>query len=146
MPSPRRTSNLVPEVRRARGLLDTSVVIDLERLDSEMLPIEVAVSAITLAELAAGPHATTDPAERACRQDRLQRAEAAFDPLPFDAEASRAFGRVYAAVVAAGRKARGTRAVDLLIAATACSNSLPLYTRNPGDFLSLEDLVEIITV
>ena len=89
--------------RRAQGLLDTSVIIDLERLDPNLLPIESAVSAITMAELAAGPHATQDTAERARRQDRLQRAEAVFDPLPVDAEASRAYGRVCAAVIAAGR-------------------------------------------
>ena len=132
--------------RRPRGLLDTSVIIDLERLDPEQLPIESAVSAITMAELAAGPHAAQDPDERARRQDRLQRAEAVFDPLPFDSEASRAYGRVYAAVVGAGRKARGARAVDLLIAATACSAGLPLYTRNPDDFRALHELVEIVHV
>ena len=132
--------------RRPRGLLDTSVIIDLERLDPEQLPIESAVSAITMAELAAGPHATQDPDERARRQDRLQRAEAVFDPLPFDSEASRAYGRVYAAVVGAGRKARGARAVDLLVAATACSAGLPLYTRNPHDFQALHELVEIVHV
>ncbi|MGE3589194.1 MAG: VapC toxin family PIN domain ribonuclease, partial [Ilumatobacteraceae bacterium] len=76
--------------RRAQGLLDTSVIIDLERLDPTLLPVESAVSAITMAELAAGPHATHDADERARRQDRLQRAEAVFDPLPFDAEAARA--------------------------------------------------------
>lgn len=132
--------------RRLRGLLDTSVIIDLERLDPADLPIESAISAITMAELAASPHATQDPDERARRQDRLQRAEAVFDPLPFDSEASRAYGRVYAAVVAAGRKARGARAVDLLLAATACSVGLPLYTRNPDDFRALNDLVEVVAV
>ena len=134
------------EQRRAQGLLDTSVIIDLERLDASRLPLESAVSAITMAELAAGPHATQDPDERARRQDRLQRAEAVFDPLPFDAEASRAYGRVYSAVTAAGRKARGARAVDLMIAAVACSKGLPLYTRNPDDFQALEGLVDIIAV
>jgi predicted nucleic acid-binding protein len=127
-------------------LLDTSVIIDLERLDPADLPIESAISAITMAELAAGPHATQDPNEPARRQDRLQRAEAAFDPLPFDSEAPRAYGRVYAAVAAAGRKARGARAVDLLLAATACSAGLPLYTRNPDDFRALNDLVEVVSV
>ncbi len=122
------------------------MIIDLERLDLAQLPIEAAVSAITMAELAAGPHATKDPDERARRQDRLQRAEAAFDPLPFDSEASRAYGRIYAAVVGAGRKARGARAVDLVIAATACSAGLPVYTRNPDDFQALHDLVDVITV
>ncbi|MEP7115371.1 MAG: type II toxin-antitoxin system VapC family toxin [Ilumatobacteraceae bacterium] len=132
--------------RRPRGLLDTSVIIDLERLDPDQLPIESAVSAITMAELAAGPHATQDPDERARRQDRLQRAEAVFDPLPFDSEASRAYGRVYAAVVGTGRKARAARVVDLLIAATACSADLPLYTRNPDDFQALHELIEVVHV
>jgi len=136
----------MPDRRPARGLLDTSVVIDLEHVDPSRLPIEVAISAITMAELAAGPHATSDPEERARRQDRLQRAEAAFDPLPFDAEAARAYGRVYSAVVATGRKARGARAVDLLLAAVACASGLPLYTRNPDDFRAIGDLVEVIAV
>jgi predicted nucleic acid-binding protein len=132
--------------RRLRGLIDTSVVVDLEQLAVSQLPVEVAVSAITMAELAAGPHAASDAAERARRQDRLQRAEAAFDPLPFGSEAARAYGRVYAAVISAGRKARGARAVDLLIAATACAAELPLYTRNPDDFRGLEDLLDVIAV
>ena len=99
-----------------------------------------------MAELAAGPHATTDTAERGRRQDRLQRAEAAFDPIPFDSNAVRAYGRIYAAVIATGRKARGPRAVDLLIAAVACAEDVPLYTRNPKDFAALDNLVEIVTL
>jgi predicted nucleic acid-binding protein len=132
--------------RHQRGLLDTSVVIDLETVSVDALPEEVAICAITLAELAAGPHATTDPQERGRRQDRLQRVEAAFDPLPFTADAARAYGRVFAAIAASGRKPRGARAVDLLIAATALAEGLPLYTRNPDDFRSLDGLVEVISV
>ncbi|MGQ0434149.1 MAG: type II toxin-antitoxin system VapC family toxin [Microthrixaceae bacterium] len=137
----------MPELaRRARGLVDTSVLIDLEHIDVARLPNEIAVSAISMAELAAGPHATSDGDERARRQDRLQRAEATFDPLPFDGEAARAYGRIYAAVAAAGRKARGARAVDLLIAATACAAGLPLYTRNPDDFRGILGLVDVMDV
>ncbi len=132
--------------RIARGILDTSVVIDLDRIDTATLPTEIAVTSITMAELAAGPHAAADAAERARRQDRLQRAEAAFDPLPFDGAAARAYGRIYAAVTVQGRKARGARAVDLMIAAVACSVDLPLCTRNVDDFLGLEGLVKIIAV
>ena len=132
--------------RHARGLIDTSVVVDLDRIEPDRLPAELAVSAVTMAELAAGPHATDDPGERACRQDRLQRAEAAFHPLPLDAAVARAYGRVYAAVRARGRKARGQRVVDLLIAATAVATGLPLYTRNPADFAGLAELLEIVTV
>lgn len=137
---------MAEDLRPLRGVVDTSVVVDLERLDAAQLPVEIAVSAVTMAELAAGPHATADGDERARRQDRLQRAEAAFDPLPFDGDAARAYGRVYAAVVSAGRKARGPRAVDLLIAATACAAGLPLYTRNPVDFRGLEDLIDVVVV
>lgn len=124
-------------------MLDTSVVIDLGVIDPESLPVEIAVTTITMAELAAGPHATADLTERARRQDRLQRAEAVFDPLPFDNSAARAYGRIYAAVLTAGRKARGARAVDLLIAAVACAEQLPLVTRNPDDFRALEGLVDV---
>jgi len=134
------------DARPQRGLLDTSVVIDLETIEATQLPVEVAVSAITMAELAAGPHAATDADERGRRQDRLQRAEAAFDPLPFDGEAARAYGRLYAAVAASGRKARGARAVDLLIAATAWAAELPLYTRNGDDFRAVDHLVDIVAL
>ena len=137
---------MADQVRPPRGIIDTSVLIDLERLDPRTLPLEVAVSAITFAELAAGPHATADPDERGRRQDRLQRAEAAFDPLPFDSDAARAYGRIYAAVTSLGREARGPRAVDLLIAATACAVQLPLYTRNPHDFRGIDALVEVVSV
>ena len=106
----------------------------------------MAITSITLAELAAGPHATHDPDERGRRQDRLQRTEATFDPLPFDADAARAYGRVFATVMAAGQKARGRRAVDLLIAAVALSVELPLYTRNGDDFQALGEVIEVIEI
>jgi len=122
------------------------VVIDLEALDPLVLPVELAVSAVTIAELAADPHATSDGDERARRQDRLQRAEAAFDPLPFDTQAARAYGRIYSAVASSGRKERVARAIDLLIAATALSLGLPLYTRNAKDFRSLDGLVDVVDV
>lgn len=124
---------------RSRGVIDTSVVIDLHRVQAHELPGELAITAITLAELAAGPLATDDPDERARRQDRLQRAEATFQALPFDVAAARAYGRIYGSVVAAGREPRG-RQVDLLIAATALAANLPLYTCNPHDFAHLAGL------
>jgi predicted nucleic acid-binding protein len=134
------------QVQHVRGLLDTSVVVDLDEIDPDLLPEEPAVCSVTLAELAAGPHATSDHKERARRQEHLQRIEATFDSLPFDAEAARAYGRVYSAVVAVGRKARGRRAVDMFIAATALASGLPLYTRNPDDFAGLSDLLEVVAV
>lgn len=128
------------------GLLDTSVVIELRHLDTAVLPMFSAVSTVTLAELAAGPPAAPNAAERAKRQEHLQYVEATFHPVAFGAEAARAYGRIWAAVAAIGRKPRGGRAVDLLIAATAMANGLPLYTRNPDDFAGLEGLVEIVPV
>lgn len=128
-----------------RGLLDTSVLIDHELVDPQRLPEQSAIAAVTLAELAAGPHATADADERARRQDRLQWAAATWDPLPFDADAARMYGRVFAAVKATGRSNRA-RLADLLIAATAAANGLPLYTRNASDFAGLEKLVKIIAL
>ena len=148
MSTPWSTNNRlhVAEPRHPRGLADTSVVIDLGRIEPAQLPSEIAISAVTLAELAAGPHATADHEERARRQDRLQRTEATFDPLPVDTAVARAYGRVYAAVAAAGRQARGRRAFDLVIAATAVAGEVPLYTRDPADFQELGELLEVIPV
>lgn len=129
----------------ARGLLDTSVVIDFDSIVRDRLPDETAISAITLAELAAGPHAATDELERGRRQDRLQWAASRWEPLPFDSEAARVYGRMYATLRARGRTTR-RRVPDLLIAATAAAHGLPLFTRNPGDFAGLEALVQIEVV
>lgn len=129
----------------SRGLLDTSVVIDHDALDPALLPDESAISAVTLAELAAGPHATRDGQERARRQDRLQWAAATWDALPFDAEAARLYGRLFAASKAAGQSSRA-RLADLLIAATAAANGLPLYTRNPSDFVAVDRLVKVVAL
>lgn len=103
------------------------------------------ISSVTLAELSAGPHHTDDPAERARRTSILQHTESTFDPLPFDAEAARAYGLVAAAVLALGRKPRA-RFADLMIASVARANQLPLYTTNPHDFEGLDDLITVVPV
>ena len=128
-----------------RGLIDTNVVVHLAALDPALLPDEMVLSAITLAELSAGPHHTDDPAERARRTSVLQHTEATFDPLPFDAEAARTYGMMCAAVMAAGRTPR-RRVADLMIASIAAANRLPLYTTNPGDFAGLDRLVKVVAV
>jgi hypothetical protein len=128
-----------------RGLLDTSVVVDHDVVDPAALPDQSAISAITLAELAAGPHATTDNDERARRQDRLQWAAATWTPLPFDVDAARAYARVFAASRAAGRSSRA-RMADALIAATAVANALDLYTRHPDDFAGLDSILSVVKV
>jgi predicted nucleic acid-binding protein len=128
------------------GLLDTSVVIDWDDPTvAGALPEEVAVSAITLAELAAGPHLAATSSEGARRQARLQQLEATFEPLPFDATAARSYGQIVAAVVETGRSNR-RRVADLLIAATAHANGLALYTRNPADFAGLSGLVDVVGI
>ncbi|MGR0221322.1 PIN domain-containing protein [Agromyces sp. ZXT2-6] len=131
-----------------RGLLDTSVVILRRWIGADDLPNEVAISAVTLAELSAGVHLVSgaDAApERARRTDVLQRVEHEFDPIPFDADAARAFGRISAAVQAIGRTPR-RRIADLMIAAVASAQSLPLYTTNPDDFIGLDELVDVVAV
>lgn len=141
-----RTQHRVPDAGPGIGLIDTSVVIGLERIDPQTLPEQLAIAAITVAELAAGPHATADPRERARRQQRLQLVEATFDALPFDSDCARAYGLVYAQTASSGRKARGARAIDLLIAATALAVEMPLYTANPRDFAALDELIDVKAV
>jgi tRNA(fMet)-specific endonuclease VapC len=123
-----------------RGVLDTSTVILLGRLsDATTLPTEPLITAVTLAELSVGPLATDQESERVARQAQLQQAEADFDPLPFDASAARAFGRVAASLRRSGRKATA-RTYDAMIAATAVANDLPVYTCNPADFSGIDGL------
>ena len=122
-----------------RGVLDTSAVTDLEHLDPADLPDEPVITAVTLAELSVGPLVAKDDLERARRQARLQAVEASFDPLPFDANAARAFGQVAAALRTAGRKP-AARAYDAMIAATAMSCGLGVWTRNPADFTGIDGL------
>ncbi|MFI1852076.1 type II toxin-antitoxin system VapC family toxin [Streptomyces sp. NPDC020480] len=141
-------------VEYPQGLLDTNIMILRKWLDPEELPAEVAISAITLAELSAGPHEVRrneeqddydEHAERARRMDVLQRAENEFDPIPFDAEAARVYGRVCAAMISAGRKPR-RRVADLMIAAVAIAEDLPLFTTNPDDFKGLDGLLTLVPV
>jgi predicted nucleic acid-binding protein len=128
------------------GLLDTSVVVDWHDPGViAALPDEIAISVITAAELAAGPHLAADPVEAAKRQARLQEVESALEPIPFDAAAARSYGLVVAAVVREGRKPR-SRFADLLIAATAHAGHLDLYTRNGEDFTGLDGLVRVVAI
>jgi predicted nucleic acid-binding protein len=128
-----------------RGLGDTNILILLERLSIQHLPAELVTSAVSLAELAAGVHSATDSTERARRILRLQRVEAAFRPLPFGVEAARQYGIIAAEILAIGRKPRG-RVADLMIAAIAAANNLPLFTTNPADFRGLDSVVTVIPV
>ncbi len=75
----------------------------------------------------------------------LHRAENEFDPIPFGAEAARAYGQVVAAVITAGRKPR-RRIADLMIASIAVAEELPLFTTNPGDYPGLGELLTVVPV
>lgn len=122
------------------GILDTNAVILLPRIDDpECLPKYPAITTITLAELSVGPHVTTNDIERAARQAHLQQAESDFEPIPFDAAAARAFGRVASDIRSVGRKTKA-RAYDALIASIAVAQQMPLYTANPDDFLGITEL------
>lgn len=133
-----------------RGLLDTNIVILRRAIDSGELPDELAISAVTLAELSAGVHLVRGDhpeaiEERARRADVLQRAESEFDPIPFDGESARIFGRISAAVHARGRTPR-RRIADLMIASIAAAEELPLYTTNPDDFEGLDGIIRVVPV
>jgi predicted nucleic acid-binding protein len=128
------------------GLLDTSVVVDWhDPAVLAALPDEIAISAITVAELAAGPLLAATPMEAAKRQARLQEVESTLEPIPFDGAAVRSYGLIVAAVVREGPKPR-SRFADLLIAATAHANRLDLYSRNAEDFMGLEKLIRVVAV
>lgn len=130
----------------SRGLLDTSVVIGLAAIPPEHIPSETYLSAITLAELVQGVHMTADAAERGRRLERVQWAEKSFRrPLPFDENAARLYGTLIGLVVSAGRNPRPRR-IDLMIAATAASNDLPLYTRNAKDLAGIESRLRVVLV
>ena len=136
---------MTTSVRHVRGILDTSTVITLRRLtDASVLPDEPLITAVTLAELSVGPLVATSDDERAARQAHVQQAEADFDPLPFDAQAARAFGQVAASLRRAGRKP-AARAFDAMIAATALAHGLPIFSCNPDDFGGIDGL-EVVAV
>jgi hypothetical protein len=125
-----------------RALLDTGVVI---ATDVPPLEGELAVSAATVAELHFGVLVARDAHVRAERLRRLTLLQRLFDALPIDDAVAASYGRIAAAVVAAGRRPRA-RTMDLLIAATAHAHSARLYTRNGDDFVGLEGLVEVVRV
>lgn len=133
-----------------RGLLDTTIVILRTWLSADALPGAVAISAVTLAELSAGPQLVRgDDAdarrERSRRALILQRVESEFEPLPFDAPAARVYGQLCGALSMTGRIPR-RRVADLQIAATAVVHGLPLFTTNPADFDGLDAWVDVVAV
>jgi toxin FitB len=131
--------------RSPSGVLDTCTYIDLGVLDPNVLPAVPEISAITLAELNQGVAMARNSAVRAARTELLGSAMVNFDPLPFDREAAARYGTLVALTVAAGRDPRPRR-MDLMIGAVASSRSLPLCTRNGGDFAHLHDALDVVSV
>ncbi|MGH3322484.1 MAG: type II toxin-antitoxin system VapC family toxin [Streptosporangiaceae bacterium] len=125
-----------------RAILDTSVVI---ATDVAPLAGELAISAVTLAELHFGVLVAKEPSVRAERLRRLSILQRRFDALPMDDAVAVSYGQVAAAVVDSGRQPRA-RAMDLLIAATARAHSARIYTRNAEDFVGADSLVEVVAV
>jgi predicted nucleic acid-binding protein len=125
-----------------RALLDTSVVIaaNVAPLDGEL-----AISAVTVAELHFGVLIAKDRTVRTERLRRLLLLQREFDALPIDETVAASYGIIAAAVVDADRQPRA-RSMDLLVAATAHAHSARLYTRNLGGFHGLDDLVEVAAV
>ncbi|MDV8024945.1 type II toxin-antitoxin system VapC family toxin [Rhodococcus sp. IEGM 1330] len=124
-------------------MLDTSTVILLGRIQNvDALPDECSISTVTLAELSVGTHVSRTEKDRAARQLHLQQAESDFEPIPFDALAARAFGRVAASLRESGRKP-AARAYDALIAASALAVDMPLFTCNPTDFAGIDGLTVV---
>jgi toxin FitB len=131
--------------RHPSGVLDTSVYIDLGSTEPADLPVVPEITAITLAELHQGVAMARDAASRAARLEVLGAAVADFDPLPFDGDAAARYGTLVALTLAAGRQPRPRR-IDLMIAAVASAQNLPLYTRNAADFRGLDRILVVVPV
>lgn len=131
--------------RDEAGVLDTSVYIDLDRLDPMGLPTTPELTAITLAELHQGVATAKDAASRATRMEKLAAAIVEFEPLPFDGPAAARYGTLVALTVEANRNPKPRRP-DLMIAAIASARGLPLYTRNAKDLVGLTDVLRVVEV
>ncbi|ATE53180.1 VapC toxin family PIN domain ribonuclease [Actinosynnema pretiosum] len=128
-----------------RVLLDTCVVIALERIDfGDLAAAQPLISAVTVAELAYGLD-VDDPVERHARTERYYAALDRFDVLPFDLASAKVYGTLAALVRRIGRDP-GPRRMDLQIAAVASAAGVPLLTSNTEDFAGLERVVDVIGV
>ncbi|WP_051027594.1 type II toxin-antitoxin system VapC family toxin [Nocardia higoensis] len=134
-----------PSSRFPVGMLDTCVLIDINTIDAAVLPVRAEISAITVAELGLGIALATTPEQLALRTERMLEVEHSFDPLPFTPAAARRFTSM-AKLVAASERSPKPRKADLMIAAVASVNDLPLFTRNAVDFRGIEKLLTVVPV
>ncbi|MEV5649134.1 type II toxin-antitoxin system VapC family toxin [Nocardia sp. NPDC052254] len=127
------------------GLLDTCVLIDLPTIDDHALPVGSRISTVTLAELGMGIALASSPSTLALRTERLMEIEHSFDALPFSSIAARRFTSMAKLVVSSGRNPKPRR-MDLMIAAIASANDIPLFTRNADDFKGLDALLTLVSI
>jgi toxin FitB len=111
-----------PWVAALKALLDSSVVIA-----TDVVPLEgeLAISAVTVAQLHFGVLVANQRNLRSERLRRLMILQRKFDALPLDEAVAASYGQLAAAVVDAGRRPRA-RSMDLLIAAPAHAHSARL--------------------
>jgi toxin FitB len=124
------------------SVLDTSVLIGNAPTQLEG---DLAISAVSVAELHFGVLVAGDDRVRASRLARLSAIQSVFDPLPVDGLVASSYGMLAAATVAAGRK-REARSLDVMIAATAHAHHARLVTANAHDVQHLADYLEIVAV
>lgn len=119
-------TNVVSELRRPRP--HGGVVAWLESLDDSQL----FVSAVTLGEMQAGIELTReqDPDKAKALEAWLELVAGAYNVLPMDAAAFRAWARLM-------HRKSDTLYEDAMIAATAKVHGLRVATRNVADFNSL---------
>ncbi len=118
------------------AVLDTSVLIARESeraLDIDLLPAEVAVTVVTIAELHTGILAAVDTETRARRLATLD-AVSVVEPMPVTAEAARQWASLRVRLAEAGRAAKIN---DLWIAAVAAANDMDVVTQD-RDFDAIE--------
>lgn len=117
------------------GLLDTSVLIAAEEsrpLRAEGLPLNAAISIITVGELRAGVLAAPDVQSRDRRLYTLERISAT-PILPVDHRVAQLWAGMRAYLAASGKGVGGN---DLWIAATAANAGMPVITQD-RDFYAL---------
>lgn len=128
----------------SRGLLDTSVLIAIERgrpLHTEAMPETTAISMVTKAELRVGIFAAEDLETRDRRLMTFELANRIVS-LPIDEAVSRSWAQMRAYVQASGRKV-GVN--DMWIAATAAAHEIPVLTQD-GDFDALNGVAGLTVI
>jgi predicted nucleic acid-binding protein len=125
-----------------RGVLDTSVFIASESgrpLKEDLLPVEAAVSVVTLAELQAGVLAARDTDTRARRLSTLDVLHDV-EILPIDADVALVWAQLRVSLTEAGRRINVN---DLWIAATAARHRLPVVSQD-DDFQAVDGMSGVV--